>query len=361
MQVSLGPWCPFSIERLAETQRANGKLAEAETSYHEAQRLYETGNFAKGNSGPCGRVRSGLARCLLAAGRVEEAEGLYRQALQSSPGRDDVRAAWAWFLATRPDADRRVPGLAVEFANNGRAASSLIFSGKDVLGVAQYRVGDYKSAAATLGGAVKSHFGRENGAGFFLAMAYWQLGEKEKAMQGYREAINWTHDYRPRDQELLRIRAEATRLLGAQAEIELANFYADKKQYATAARAFAAAFAADPKLADDAVQLRFLAALAAAQAGNGQGEDIGSLNEQERERFRQQALDLCRAEFARWTKQLAGSPQSIADTRGAMVRWRGNMMPVRDPKMLAKLPETERQQWEKLWADVEDALRRAER
>jgi hypothetical protein len=33
---------------------------------------------------------------------------------------------------------------------------------------------------------------------------------------------------------------------------------------------------------------------------------------------------------------------------------------VREPDTLARLPEAERQAWQKLWADVEDALARAE-
>jgi serine/threonine protein kinase len=203
---------PDLCVELAEVQRADGRPADAENSYREALRLYATGNNAQGNLGPEGFTLSGLARCLLAAGRVEEAEGLYRRALQVSPGRNDVRVAWAWFLATRPDAEHRDPRQAVEAAKQGNGMSPT-FSESDVLGVAQYRAGDWKAAAVSLGGAVQTPLGRANGAGFFLAMAHWRLGEKEVARKHYEEAVRWTDSHRPRDLEVRRFRAEAAGLL----------------------------------------------------------------------------------------------------------------------------------------------------
>jgi serine/threonine protein kinase/tetratricopeptide (TPR) repeat protein len=197
---------------LAEVQRADGRPADAEASYKEALRLYAAGNNAKGNLGPEGFTLSRLARCVLATGRVEEAESLYRRSLQASPGRNDVRVGWAWFLATRPDVEHREPRQAVEFAKQGNGMS-VTFSESDVLGVAQYRVGDWKAAAGPLGEAVQTNLGRANGAGFFLAMTHWRLGQKEEARKQYEEAVRWTDNHRPRDLELHRFRAEAAGLL----------------------------------------------------------------------------------------------------------------------------------------------------
>jgi eukaryotic-like serine/threonine-protein kinase len=66
----------------------------------------------------------------------------------------------------------------------------------------------------------------------------------------------------------------------------------DKRRYATVADVFRQAFAAKPMLADDLIlQHRYNAACAAALAGCGKGEDSAEVNEVERARWRQQALD----------------------------------------------------------------------
>src|SRR5262249_6257908 len=63
-----------------------------------------------------------------------------------------------------------------------------------------------------------------------------------------------------------------------------------KKRPGAAARFYAEAFAADPKLADDLrTGARYYAACAAALAGCGRGKDAKSLDEKERGRLRQQA------------------------------------------------------------------------
>jgi Flp pilus assembly protein TadD len=48
---------------------------------------------------------------------------------------------------------------------------------------------------------------------FFLAMAYWQIGEKDRARQAYEQAVQWMDRNSPRNKELRRFRAEAAELL----------------------------------------------------------------------------------------------------------------------------------------------------
>jgi len=48
---------------------------------------------------------------------------------------------------------------------------------------------------------------------FFLAMARWQQGEQEQARKDYEEAVRWTQEKRPNDEELRRFRAEAEEVL----------------------------------------------------------------------------------------------------------------------------------------------------
>ena len=49
---------------------------------------------------------------------------------------------------------------------------------------------------------------------FFLAMAHWQLGAKDKAHEWYDPAVRWMDKNQPTDEELRRFRAEAAELLG---------------------------------------------------------------------------------------------------------------------------------------------------
>ena len=49
---------------------------------------------------------------------------------------------------------------------------------------------------------------------FFLAMAHWQLGDKDEARKWYDKAVEWMDKNQPKNEELLRFRAEAAELLG---------------------------------------------------------------------------------------------------------------------------------------------------
>jgi tetratricopeptide (TPR) repeat protein len=282
---------PYVYEALAEMQRDDGQLGDAENSYQQAEHLLEAFNFAKGDQGSEGEVLCGHARCLLAAGRIEEAEALYRRALKSSPHRHRVLESWAWFLATRPDVEHRNPARALEVLE--KPTPDVFNPVNEVIrGVALYGTGDWKSAkegylgreAQILngrlvpGGAIHIREGRKHGADFFLAMALWQLGEKDKARERYGMGLAWMDKYRPRDAELLRFRAEATGVLGASAQIELAKRCDEKRQFVAASDHFTAAFTAEPKLAEDMFQERYRAAGAAAQAAGGQGEDAAPVD-----------------------------------------------------------------------------------
>jgi hypothetical protein len=48
----------------------------------------------------------------------------------------------------------------------------------------------------------------------FLAMAHWQLGEKDKAREWYDKAVQWMNKNQPKDEELRRFRVEAAEVLG---------------------------------------------------------------------------------------------------------------------------------------------------
>jgi tetratricopeptide (TPR) repeat protein len=119
----------------------------------------------------------------------------------------------AWVLATWPDVRLRDPGLAVAHAQK---AVELAPSGDfwNTLGVAQYRNGEWKAALEALMKSVQLRKGGDSGDFFFLALAHWQLNEKDKARAWYDRAVAWMDKNQPQNGELKRFRAEATALLG---------------------------------------------------------------------------------------------------------------------------------------------------
>jgi Flp pilus assembly protein TadD len=136
-----------------------------------------------------------------------------------------------------------------------------------------------------------------------------------------------------------------------------------KQLYAASARFHADAFAADPRLAKDLrTQHRYNAACYAALAAAGQGVDAGKLPDKLQARLRQQALGWLQEDLAAW-KQIAGKGlvQARAAVQKTLRHWQKDpdLASVRDQAALAKLPEAERQAWQKLWADVAAVLAQA--
>ena len=136
-----------------------------------------------------------------------------------------------------------------------------------------------------------------------------------------------------------------------------------KERYAGAARLYAELFTAQPKLADDLRQgHRYNAACAAALAAAGKGADATDLDDTERARLRKQALDWLRSDLALWAR-LAESekPEERASVQKTLKHWQtdADLAGIRDQEALAKLPQSERDDWRKLWEEVSAVLKRA--
>jgi serine/threonine-protein kinase len=131
-----------------------------------------------------------------------------------------------------------------------------------------------------------------------------------------------------------------------------------------AVRLFADTFAADPELADDLqAGHRYTAACAAALAAAGQGEDAAKLDDKERARLRQQALDWLKADLARYTLRLqSGSRTARRLVTQQMQRWQKDtdLASIRDKEALAKLPADARKAFTRFWADATGLLKKAE-
>ena len=113
---------------------------------------------------------------------------------------------------------------------------------------------------------------------------------------------------------------------------------------------------AESKLADDMrAQNRYNAACSAALAAAGKGIDKPPLDEQAKARWRHQALDWLKADLTHWAKQgESGVPDAKALTTNTLKHWKTDrdLAGVRDEKELAKLPESERKEWQAFWAEV---------
>jgi serine/threonine protein kinase/tetratricopeptide (TPR) repeat protein len=146
--------------------------------------------------------------------------------------------------------------------------------------------------------------------------------------------------------------------------LELADFCYDQKQCpAAAVRLYTEAFTAQPQLAADLQAAhRSRAALAAALAGCGQGQDAAGLDAAEQARLRRQALEWLRADLALWTRELkTGNAQTGQAALARMQQWLSepSLAGVRDQSGLAELPAEERSLWQAFWADVTTLRTRA--
>lgn len=139
----------------------------------------------------------------------------------------------------------------------------------------------------------------------------------------------------------------------------LARMARAAKRFAGAARLFAEALEADPKLADDLEAAhRYNATCAAALAAAGRGEDDPKPDDAARAKLRAQALGWLQADLALRRKQLDAAP---AAALRALTYWTHDpdLAGVRDAQALEALPEAERADWRALWAEVDGLLERA--
>jgi tetratricopeptide (TPR) repeat protein len=121
-----------------------------------------------------------------------------------------------------------------------------------------------------------------------------------------------------------------------------------------AARFYTAAFAAQPRRADDLkAGHRYNAACVAALAAAGAGADAAPLGDKEQTALCRQALDWLRADLKAWAQ---ATDRALVE--GKLQHWQQdtNLASVRDKETLAKLPPAERDAWQKLWSDVAGLL-----
>jgi eukaryotic-like serine/threonine-protein kinase len=165
-------------------------------------------------------TQSDLGNLYVSIGEHQKAKPLFHQALagfrlacEGNPDDPDSSNHTARFLATCPDVLLRDPAQAVALATKAVEQAPQDGAYWNTLGIAQYRAGDWKAAAQALEKATALRSGGNGFDWFFLAMAHWQLGDKEQAHKQYDQTVEWMQTNQPKNEELLRFRGEAAELL----------------------------------------------------------------------------------------------------------------------------------------------------
>jgi serine/threonine protein kinase/tetratricopeptide (TPR) repeat protein len=212
-----------ALERLLQLYEALGRKDEVIDCYRKAIELNPN----------CGTAHSNLGFALLTEKKIDEAatwcsKGLNllynqkkwaeaiavgRKAVEFELDNAFISNRLAWILATCSEGKLRVPKEAVARASKAVQLAPGVGTYWITLGAAQYRAGEWKAAIGALEKSMELRKGGDSLDWFFLAMAHWQLGEKEKARTWYDRAVQWMDKNQPNDEELRRFRAEAADLL----------------------------------------------------------------------------------------------------------------------------------------------------
>lgn len=148
-----------------------------------------------------------------ALGQTDEANKSFCEALQLNPNDPILNNNLAWYLTTSTNAKSRYPNRAIVLAKKAVELAPNDGICWNTLGVAQYRMQDWKAAISALEKSLELLPSHKSFNWFFLAMAHWQLGNKVEARKYYDQAVEWMDKYMPQDEELIRFRAEASELM----------------------------------------------------------------------------------------------------------------------------------------------------
>jgi serine/threonine protein kinase/tetratricopeptide (TPR) repeat protein len=328
--VALAPNSPTAHLNLGVALQARGRLDEAIACYRQAIRLDP--KFA--------RAHTNLGTALKDRGRLDDAIACYREAIRLQKDNALAHYSLGNALAVKGQLDEAIAAYREAIRLKKDHAEALCN-----LGHALRRQGAFQQALEAL------RHGHELGS----RDPRWRYPSAQWVRQCERLV--------ELDEQLPNFLAGKTTPASPAERIEVAGLCSLKRLHHAAARFYTDAFTAQPSLADQlGAGHRYNAACAAALAGCGQGKDADKLDDKERARLRVQAQAWLRADLDAWGRLL-----DKAEDRGRtqilqnMPRWLADtdLAGVRGPEALARLPEAERQAWQKLWDDVADLLARA--
>jgi eukaryotic-like serine/threonine-protein kinase len=212
----------LTMINLADTARLEGSLDEARKLAEEADGLNRRTIGPDHPQTLFGlTILSSIARD---QGHLDGARKGYEKALTAlrrtlsarTPEVQRCMVDYAWMLAATTNPGYRDPHRAIELANELIQNSPKVRDVWTTLGVAHYRAGAWNDAIAALKVSEAVAPGLFTAAnGFFLAMAYWRVGEKEKGREWYAKALQSVEKAsQPAGRELAPFRLEASHLLG---------------------------------------------------------------------------------------------------------------------------------------------------
>jgi eukaryotic-like serine/threonine-protein kinase len=362
--IRLKPDLAKAHNNLGAALQAQGKTDAAVAAYREAIRLKPDDAIAHNNLGVAlrdqGKLDPAVAACreairlkpefaaphynlglaLKAQGKTDAAVAAYREAIRLKPDDAEAHNNLGTTLQAQGKTDDAVAAYreAIRLKpDNAEAHCNL--------GFALRSQGDYAGSLAMLR---RGHQLGSKQPGWRSPSAQWIAEAERMAALAERLPSLLRGDDRPRD---------------VSERLVLARMCYGKKLYAAAARFLAEALEAVPNLGEDRrSQHRYSASRAAALASAGQGKDDPPPDDAAKNKLRGQALDWLKAELAAWTKLLeSGPPQARPVVAQTLQHWKvdANLANIRDAEGLAKLPESERKEWQALWAEVDALLARA--
>jgi tetratricopeptide (TPR) repeat protein len=385
------------LMKLAKELEANWHLDEAVAAWQLAQQLVDSKSIRLSNI-RLSNIRLGLANALRQKGDFDGAIAVLRQAIPPNSPNLGISVALANVLVGKGDLDGAIDvyqqllqGAIADPQSPGDNRAIVL----NFLGVALLRKGDLDGAVAAFQQALqrnpKNPLYRRN-----LGRALEDKGDLDGAIAAYTELDQLAPQPpgplppppglapqppgltpQSREYSKLQKRAQQMRdllprlpavLAGAQqpqspgeccdvAELCQRPF---QKRYAAAARFYADAFAADPKLAEDLqTSNRYNAACAAALAGCGKGADTVGQEDKDKARLRTQALQWLRADLI-LLRRRAESDKVVPrqQATATLSRWLKDpdFVGVRPGQKRIAMPAEERAAWDALWADVKATL-----
>jgi tetratricopeptide (TPR) repeat protein len=338
------------------------KLPEAIAAYKEAIRLQPEDYLTHDN----------LGIVLLEQGKWSEVEAAFKQAIRCKPGfapahfnlgwalkeqgkLPEAVAAYKTAIRCNPNDSRPHFNLGIILQSQGKLAEAGAASRE----AARLKPDD-AAAHCNLGGVLRTQ-GR-----FAESLVCYRRGHElgtQTPGWPYPSGL-WLRQAErlaALEEKLIAIDKGTAKPKDAAEQIELAKICLPKRCYATAAGFFAGAFSDRPALLEDSkAGHRYAAACVTAAAGCGQSADAGKLDEQQRTRWRRQALDWLRADLALRRAQAEGANTANRPLLQQTLRfWQSdpNIACVRDKEALAALPEAEQQAWRKLWGEIAEVLK----
>ena len=124
----------------------------------------------------------------------------------------------AWLLLTCPDETLRNSTQALASASLAAESAPTNAQYQTLIAAAHYRDGEYANCLKILGAARTQNISRKNTIGFWEAMALWQSGEQDLAIEAFHKAVELMNEVAPGNYRLRAARNEAAALLGIPAD-----------------------------------------------------------------------------------------------------------------------------------------------